>query len=81
MYKWQRIKALYAQGVGIRQIASTVGVSRNTVRKYLKEANPPQFKAREYEKELDKYEEEIKAMLDKALYWHEDLQRTGRKGL
>lgn len=56
MYKWQRIKAMYAQGVGIRQIARTVGVSRNTVRKYLKESHPPQFKAREYEKQLDKYE-------------------------
>lgn len=53
MYKWQRIKALHAQGVSIRQIAATVGVSRNTVRKYLREAGPPQFKAREYVKELD----------------------------
>ncbi|MGB4666545.1 MAG: helix-turn-helix domain-containing protein, partial [bacterium] len=35
MYKWQRIKALHAQGVSIRQIARTVGVSRNTVKKYL----------------------------------------------
>ncbi|MGI6285054.1 IS21 family transposase [Neomoorella humiferrea] len=66
MYKWQRIKALHAQGVGIRQIARTVGVSRNTVRKYLKEANPPQFKAREYVKELDRYQEEIKIMLAKG---------------
>ncbi|MDN5362440.1 MAG: hypothetical protein PWP70_1487, partial [Moorella sp. (in: firmicutes)] len=36
MYKRQRIKALHAQGAGIRQIARDVGVSRNTVRKYLK---------------------------------------------
>jgi len=40
MYKWQRIKALHAQGVSIRQIARTVGVSRNTVKKYLREAGP-----------------------------------------
>lgn len=66
MYKWQRIKALHAQGVGIRQIARTVGVSRNTVRKYLNEASPPQFKAREYVKELDKFLEEIKIMLGKG---------------
>ncbi|WP_274377207.1 helix-turn-helix domain-containing protein, partial [Desulforamulus hydrothermalis] len=46
MYKWQRIKALYAQGVSIRKIAKTVGVSRNTVRKYLRDVNPPEFKAR-----------------------------------
>ncbi|WP_338835074.1 hypothetical protein MHLNE_22890 [Moorella humiferrea] len=66
MYKWQRIKALHAQGVGIRQIARDVGVSRNTVRKYLKEASPPQFKAREYVKELDRFLEEIKTMLTKG---------------
>jgi len=66
MYKWQRIKALHTQGVSIRQIARDVGVSRNTVRKYLKEASPPQFKAREYIKELDKYLEDIEAMLAKG---------------
>ena len=66
MYKWQRIKALHAQGVSIRQIAATVGVSRNTVRKYLREAGPPQFKAREYVKELDNYKEAIKDMLAKG---------------
>jgi transposase len=66
MYKWQRINALHTQGAGIRQIARVVGVSRNTVRKYLKEAGPPQFKAREYVKELDKFLEEIKIMLAKG---------------
>ncbi|MGI9861485.1 IS21 family transposase [Moorella naiadis] len=66
MHKWQCIKALHTQGAGIRQIARTVGVSRNTVRKYLKEANPPQFKAREYVKELDRFLEEIKIMLAKG---------------
>jgi len=67
MYKWQRIKALHAQGVSIRQIARTVGVSRNTVKKYLREAGPPQFKARKYVKELDNYQEEIEDMLAKGL--------------
>ena len=28
MYKWQRIKALHAQGVSIRQIARTVNVNQ-----------------------------------------------------
>ncbi|SHH44635.1 helix-turn-helix domain-containing protein, partial [Desulforamulus hydrothermalis] len=66
MYKWQRIKALYAQGVSIRKIAKTVGVSRNTVRKYLRDVNPPEFKARKYEKQLDQYREEIQTMLHKG---------------
>jgi len=66
MYKWQRIKALHAQGVSIRKIAKTMGVSRNTVRKYLRDTNPPRFNAREYTKQLDRYREEIRAMLDKG---------------
>ncbi|SFR18988.1 IS21 family transposase [Desulfoscipio geothermicus] len=83
MYKWQRIKALHAQGVSIRKIARTLGVSRNTVRKYLKEANPPQFKAREYEKQLDRYREEIQAMLDKGYIGtriHKELVKKGYNG-
>ncbi len=80
MYKWQRIKALHAQGVSIRKIARTLGVSRNTVRKYLKEANPPQFKAREHEKQLDRYREEIQAMLDKGYIGTRIYKELAQKG-
>ncbi|MBC7075525.1 MAG: IS21 family transposase [Syntrophomonadaceae bacterium] len=80
MYKWQRIKALHAQGVSIRKIARTLGVSRNTVRKYLKKANPPQFKAREYEKQLDRYREEIQAMLDKGYIGTRIYKELAQKG-
>jgi len=83
MYKRQRIKALHAQGVSIREIARTLGVPRNTVRKYLKEANSPQFKAREYEKQLDRYREEIQAMLDKGYIGtriHKELAQKGYNG-
>jgi transposase len=40
-------------------------ISRNTVRKYLRSSEPPRFKAREYEKLIDRYEEIIKGMLKK----------------
>ncbi|NSW91731.1 MAG: IS21 family transposase [Firmicutes bacterium] len=83
MYKWQRIKALHTQGVSIRKIARTLGVSRNTVRKYLKDANPPQFKAKEYQKQLDRYREEIQAMLDKGYIGtriHKELVQKGYHG-
>lgn len=66
MYKWQRIKTLHAQGVSIRKIAKILSVSRNTVRKYLRDTNPPYFKGREYEKQLERYREEIREMLDKG---------------
>lgn len=83
MYKWQRIKALHTQGVSIRKIAQTLGVSRNTIRKYLKGDSPPQFKAREYEKQLDQYREEIQPMLAKGYIGtriHKELVQKGYQG-
>lgn len=83
MYKWQRIKALHTQGVSIRKIARMLSVSRNTVRKYLKGDHPPQFKAREYEKQLDQYREEIQAMLAKGYIGtriHKELVQKGYQG-
>jgi transposase len=83
MYKWQRIKTLYAQGVSIRKIAKIVGVSRNTVRKYLRDTNPPQFNARKYTRQLDKHREEIRSMLDKGYIGtriHKELVCNGYTG-
>ena len=65
MYKWQQIKALRGKGMGIKSIAKRLNVSKNTVRKYLRGSGPPHFKAREYEKMLNKYEDDIKGMLEK----------------
>lgn len=38
-------------------------LSKNTVRKYLRSSDPPQFKARQYERMLDGYEDRIKEMI------------------
>ncbi len=65
MYKWQQVKALKTQGVSIKKIARKLKLSKNTVRKYLRSPEPPCFKAREYEKLLDPYEEAVKGMLEK----------------
>ncbi|MEW6054945.1 MAG: IS21 family transposase [Nitrospirota bacterium] len=65
MYKWQQVKALKTQGASIKQIIKQLKLSKNTVRKYLRSSEPPRFKAREYEKLLNKYEETIKGMLEK----------------
>ncbi|GBE01995.1 integrase core domain protein [bacterium BMS3Abin08] len=64
MYKWQQVKSLRAKGVSIKKIARQLKLSRNTVRKYLRSPGPPRFKARKYEKMLDKYEDMIKEMLE-----------------
>jgi transposase len=63
MYKWQQVKALKSQGVSIKKITRKLKLSKNTVKKYLRSVEPPQFKAREYEKLLDPYKETINEML------------------
>jgi len=66
MYKWQQIKVLKVQGMGVKRIAKKLGISKNTVRKYLRSTDPPEAKVREYEKMLDSYEGNIKEMLSKG---------------
>jgi len=65
MYKWQQVKALRAKGVSIKKIARKLKLSKNTVRKYLRSHEPPQFKARRYEKMLNEYEDKVREMLEK----------------
>jgi transposase len=83
MYKWQQVKALKAQGFSIKQIMLRLKISRNTVRKYLRSSGPPSFKAREYEKLLDKYEESIRGMIGKHYIGtriYNELLEIGYKG-
>ena len=63
MYVWHQIRVRREKGEGIKTIARGLGVSRNTVRKYLRSSDPPKFKARRYEKKLDKFREKIHDML------------------
>ena len=65
MYKWQQVKSLRAKGESIKKIARLLKLSKNTVRKYLRQEGPPEFKKREYERMLESYEEKIREMLEK----------------
>jgi len=83
MYKWQQVKALKTQGLSIKQIVKRLKLSRNTVRKYLRSAKPPEFNAREYEKVLDQYEEAVKGMLQKDYIGtriYNELLKVGYRG-
>ena len=66
MYKWQQVKTLRVQGVSIKKIARKLKLSKNTVRKYLRSDDPPEFKAREYELKLDSYQDQAKQMHSKG---------------
>ncbi|MGD0916127.1 MAG: hypothetical protein ABSB22_06700 [Thermodesulfobacteriota bacterium] len=63
MYKWVQIRIMREKSKGIKSIGRALGVSKNTVRKYLRLPDPPEFKAREYEKKVDNFREPIQAML------------------
>ena len=46
MYLWHQIRMRREKGEGIKTIARALRVSKNTVRKYLRSSDPPEFKAR-----------------------------------
>ncbi len=83
MYKWQQVKALRAQGFHVKQIARRVKLSKNTVKKYLKSVDPPEFHRREYTSKTDPYRDDIKEMLAKKFIGtriYEELTALGFTG-
>ncbi len=46
MYKWQQVRAMRAKGESIKGIVRKLGLSRNTVKKYVRSSEPPEFKGR-----------------------------------
>jgi len=83
MYRWQQVKVLHAQGMGIKRIARRLKLSKNTVKKYLKSADPPVFHARGYTRKIDSYGNDIARMLGKGFIGtriHEELIALGFTG-
>lgn len=83
MYMWQQVKALRQQGYHVKQIARRLKISKNTVKKYLKSSDPPEFQSREYTKKSDPYTGEIKAMIKKGYIGtriYEELTAAGFTG-
>jgi len=83
MYMWYKVKMMRENGKGIKGIARALGISKNTVRKYLRSSGPPKFKVREYEKGLDRFREEIQEMLKRRYIGtriYEELRKMGYEG-
>jgi transposase len=83
MYKWQKVKVMRTKGLSIKKIAKTLKLSKNTVRKYLRSPDPPQFNVRYYGRMLDQYEEKIQEMLEKKYIGtriYSELIRMGYNG-
>ncbi len=69
MHKFQRIRVLLQEGKSFTEIASEVGLSRTTVRKYARSNSPPKYKGRtkaSREDPLIGFYESIEALLKAA---------------
>lgn len=66
MYKWHQVRVMREKGAGVKEIARRLGISKNTVRKYLRSSGPPRFEPRQYEKKIDPYREQVREMLGKG---------------
>lgn len=83
MHKWQRIQAMKRSGAGIKRIARELGLSRNTVRKYLSGCAPPTFGKRTYPKKIDLYADKVSEMMEKGYIGtriYSELRQTGYEG-
>ncbi|MBC8205520.1 MAG: transposase [FCB group bacterium] len=80
------IKTLIEKGVSQRQIAKTLGISRNTVKKYLKREGPPQYRReKSYPSILDRHKEYLLERLREypqitAERLHRELREKGFQG-
>ncbi len=64
MEKWVTIRQLDKRGYGKRTIARMLGVSRNTVKRALKEEDIPKYERKKLpERKIDPFKETIKKML------------------
>lgn len=64
---WMEIRILHRQGLGIRAIARRLGVSRNTVRKALREGEPPRYRREAVRvSKLDPYKDYLQARVEAA---------------
>jgi len=64
MDEWFTIRTLKNNGMAIKQIARQLGLTRNTVRKYLRQDQAPRYaQGQRLHPRLRRYEDEIKVML------------------
>ena len=55
MYRWHKIQMLQKGGMKLKKIARTLGLSINTVRKYVRGQSPPEFQRSKCLSQLNPY--------------------------
>lgn len=59
VHDWIAVKRLHKNGVKIKQIARQLKMSKNTVKKLLKQESEPEYQRRHYPTKIDKYKDQI----------------------
>ena len=65
MYRWHKIQMLQKGGMKLKKIARTLGLSINTVRKYVRGQSPPEFQRSKCLSQLNPYVSQIQKMVEK----------------
>lgn len=60
MRKWKKVRRLHEEGVSIRQIAREMDMSRNTVRKWIRQDEKPNYSREHYPTKIDQYKQQIR---------------------
>lgn len=60
MQDWKKVKDLERKGVPIKQIARTLGMSKNTVKKLMKLTEPPEYIRTMTTTKIDDYKDKIR---------------------
>lgn len=60
MHDWVEVKRMYARGVKIKQIAKQLKMSKNTVKRLIRQKEEPIYKRETYSTKIDQYKENIK---------------------
>ena len=84
VHDWISVKRMFKNGVNISQIAKRMNMSRNTVKKLLKQSSEPKYKRTLSMTKIDIYKDQIKAWFLESDFIgtriHEKLMKLGYKG-
>jgi transposase len=86
VHDWIAVKRLSKNGAKIKQIARQLKMSKNTVKKLLKQENEPQYQRRNYSTKIDRYKDQIATWYLSSEYDYigtriiRELQKIGYQG-
>lgn len=80
MYQWQQIKEHRLKGMSIKGLARKFKVSKNTIRKYLREEGLPVMKKRVYGSQVEPFKAQVELMIEKKMIGTRIFNELKQKG-